>query len=501
MDSSSPRRSVVSPQARRQFLVANLDSIPPRKPAPTGPLPQPPESNSSSPVQIRHRLSPEKQRPTTSERPKKTSLNKQGESEKASRGRDRSYSEPQARSRSVPASQDMKPSVYDPSTAPALPKVHIALPTSGLHNVGSLSPRTIMPPTPADDTPSLFSANRSSYLSNLSAKAAARRRSKSTGASIQIPVPSVSRDSLPSPPASPPATRVKFTDPEVISSHPPSMGQNSKSPTFETKIPFPRNSREVDFLAQATSPPPRKNSAPRLSNPTQSPTSEDENDPFGSQILASPTAFVDFHQTSQSRIPVSPKTSPRQMAGSSQLRLTTSIPPASQTTASLPKLPTPSTSPSTSRPSTRSVPLARISTTSRSLVNAPIASPSKISAPSESRLPTPRPPLLSQSKPRILSMATETTVTTTSTKSRAPTVSTAATSRSEAGTTPRSVAKVQVKRRPNPPTLFPPLPPATFAFQQSRLAQRSPGLSSGASAPPPPSGHQTKQRKQSGTWI
>ena len=35
--------------------------------------------------------------------------------------------------------------------------------------------------------------------------------------------------------------------------------------------------------------------------------------------------------------------------------------------------------------------------------------------------------------------------------------------------------RVQVKRRPTAPSLFPPLPPATLAVQQSRLAQQTQG--------------------------
>jgi len=75
--------------------------------------------------------------------------------------------------------------------------------------------------------------------------------------------------------------------------------------------------------------------------------------------------------------------------------------------------------------------------------------------------PTPRPPLPSQDKERITSFATE--ATTSTQISQALTASTKATSVSEtASTAPR----VQLKRRPTNPSLFPPLPPATLAVQR-----------------------------------
>jgi hypothetical protein len=61
-------------------------------------------------------------------------------------------------------------------------------------------------------------------------------------------------------------------------------------------------------------------------------------------------------------------------------------------------------------------------------------------------------------------MSTEATTTTTS---RLPSISTA-TSRSQGST----AARVQLRKRPAAPSLFPPLPPATLAVQREQLTQK-----------------------------
>src|SRR5208282_892138 len=108
----SPQRGIVSPQARRrQLRVVNMEEtdMPPQKPAPTGPLPEPPQSASPSP-EFR-RMSPEQVRPRTGEKPKKK---KSAENQsRSARGREAVRSEPQVRARSVPASKETV-SFYDP---------------------------------------------------------------------------------------------------------------------------------------------------------------------------------------------------------------------------------------------------------------------------------------------------------------------------------------------------------------------------------------------------
>jgi hypothetical protein len=62
---------------------------------------------------------------------------------------------------------------------------------------------------------------------------------------------------------------------------------------------------------------------------------------------------------------------------------------------------------------------------------------------------------------------TDTNTTTRSTVTNAPTVSTAATSQSKTSNT--TTPRVQLKRRPTNPSLFPPLPPATLAVQKEQV--------------------------------
>ena len=162
---------------------------------------------------------------------------------------------------------------------------------------------------------------------------------------------------------------------------------------------------------------------------------------------------------SQPKSPISP-ISPRQQAPPLP-RLATS---SSQfSSSSLPRLTTPVS------PNQGPASPSQISPTSRSRSTIPTKIPIKPPAPAASRLPTARPPLPSQSRIRIVSMSTDTTTST----SRAATASTAATSRS--GQSSGNTIRVQVKRRPTAPSLFPPLPPATLAVQQTRLAQRTQG--------------------------
>lgn len=68
---------------------------------------------------------------------------------------------------------------------------------------------------------------------------------------------------------------------------------------------------------------------------------------------------------------------------------------------------------------------------------------------------------------------TDTNTTTRSTVTNAATISTAATSQSKTSNT--TTPRVQLKRRPTNPSLFPPLPPATLAVQkeQFRMQQQN----------------------------
>ena len=489
----SPQRGVVSPQARRrQLRVVNLEEtdMPPQKPAPTGPLPEPPQSATPSP-EFR-RMSPEQVRPRTGDKSKKKrSAENQSRS---ARGRDALRSEPQARSRSVPATKETV-SFYDPFLTETGSRDHATIPTSEPPSASSVSTKSTMPPTPTAQTtvPSYYHSKPSYYLEN-APKISTRARANTTG-SGQSPLTPVSPGTqIPSPSTSP-QTRVKFTNPEVTEYDSPPSPESSQSgtpasaDTMTTKLPFPRSPPEASFPFRPISPPPRRNSAApgqqtaRMFSPPP-PTAVSE--PRG---LISPVTRPPM--PSQSRIPVAPGAPPgRQQMPLSPPRLIDSPVQYGQASISLPRVTSPATFPHPSRPA----PIPA-STSGRSQIPT-----SKLSPPGAPRVPTARPPLPSQSKARILSMATDTT---TSTATRAGTMSTAATSRSGAASAGATVVRPTVKRRPTAPALFPPLPPATLAVHQNRLAQLAQAEAPQSPIPKSPTGPASRAagRRQSNNWI
>ena len=421
MDTNSSRRSSDSPPKNRHLRTINMDDMPPQKPAPTGPLPRPPES--PSPV-LHHRFSPEKSRPTTAERPRKSQAGdrpSENQSQSA-RGRDNVRTEAQTRSRSIPASKETRPAIliYDPLAVPPVPRDQVTSPTPEPYSASSISTKSTMPPTPtaSSEIPSYYHSKPSYYLEHK----VVRPRANTVGSSTQSPT---SPDaSMPSPPSSPQATRVKF-NPEVMrSSTPPPIHRFSKNvvPSQQTKLPFPRSPPEPEFPFRAISPQPRKNSGTP-----------------GAQVIAPIT--TNFPPLTTSQIHTSPvNISPQSLTQQSGISAPQSSSPISlHSKREVPsRIPTPKASPPRSR------------------VSIP---QSNSSAPSVSRLPTARPPLPSHSKERILSMATETTA---SSRSHAPTVSTAPTSRS--GVSSGSAPRVQIKRRPTAPSLFPPFTTSYISY-------------------------------------
>jgi hypothetical protein len=453
-DSESSRRSINSPPSKRQPRAMNIGYMPPQKPAPTGPLPHPPESSTPSPV--RHRLSPEQQhiRPTTGERPRKKHAPETHSEGRRSRSK-APRSESRTRSRSIPASnEEQRPSTYDYFSIPEVTRERVTSPTPEPLSANSMSTKSTMPPTPPapSEVPSYYHAKPAYYLENSTPRTMSRARAYTTGSTAQSPI-SPEQSPLSS---SPQGTRVKFTDPEVMEG-PGSGLPITRIPLVptQTKLPFPRSPPEAGFPFRAISPPPRMNTAtPTALLLSQLSTAE-------MQALSSPVSLSSPQDImpSQSRSPIS-LSSPRQQPPPLP-RLATS---SSQfSSSSLPRLTTP-----VSPQQTPASP-SQISPTSRSRTTIPTSIPIKPPAPSTSHLPTARPPLSSQSRTRIVSMSTDTTIST----SRAATVSTPATSRSAQSS--GNVIRVQVKRRPTAPSLFPPLPPATLAGQQSRLAQQTQG--------------------------
>jgi hypothetical protein len=72
---------------------------------------------------------------------------------------------------------------------------------------------------------------------------------------------------------------------------------------------------------------------------------------------------------------------------------------------------------------------------------------------------------------------TDTNTTTRSTVTNAATMSTAATSQSR--TSNSNTPRVQLKRRPTNPSLFPPLPPATLAVQKEQVRMQQQATTQG----------------------
>ena len=226
-ESDSSRRSINSPPSKRQLRAINMDDMPPQKPAPTGPLPRPPESSTPSPV--RHRLSPEQQhiRPTTGERPRKKHAPETHSEGRKSRSK-ASRSESRTRSRSVPASkEEQRPSTYDYFSIPDGTRERVTSPTPEPLSANSMSTKSTMPPTPPapSDVPSYYHAKPAYYLENSTPRTMTRARAYTTGSTAQSPT-SPEQSPLSS---SPQGTRVKFTDPEVM--------ESPGSPPPVTRIP------------------------------------------------------------------------------------------------------------------------------------------------------------------------------------------------------------------------------------------------------------------------
>ena len=484
---SSSSSSRVSRAERRQLRKDSLRDMPPQKPAPTGPLPQPPSSNSPSPV-LRHRLSPEQEKSQLpSERPAKkhATISENAEvSPKFIRGRehDRNAFLP-PRSRSAKKSKESKqnvtiydPTTYDPFLASAKPMQEARSATSATPepvSASSISTKSTMPPTPPAtfaNVPSYYHAKPSYYLDHSGPKIVTRPRAHTIGSSTKSPISPVS----PLEPPVPTTSRVKFTDPEVMMD-PPHLAAHRKAPkppaTME-KLPFPRSPPETEFPFRGISPPPRRPSAPSLRSLPNISTNVPK--------VTSPVSPPQGPATYSGRSPMSPNT---------RYRLTTSHSESGLPTTTQPILPSSPVKSTDHLPSKSSIP-SQISITSTKRVSHPMPSPTKTSPPPPPR-PTARPPLPSHSKARIVSMATDTTATTT-TASRVPTVSTAATSRS--GMTGETIPRAQVSRRRFTPSLFPPLPPATLAMQQSRLAAKTGEKVSSPTSP-------TASRKQADNFI
>jgi hypothetical protein len=480
---SSSNSSRVSPAERRQLRKDNLMEIPPQKPAPTGPLPQPPDSLPPSPV-LRHRLSTEQDKAKpSSEKPAKTHamMSERGDlSPKSVRGRENERNSSLPRFRSVPRSKDpnQSPTVYDsptydPFLASAIPMQQARTsPTLEPISASSISTKSTMPPTPPAtfaNVPSYYHAKPSYYLDHTGPKVTTRLRAQTVGSSSKSPISPIS----PLEPPAPTTSRVKFTDPEVMMDPPhlAALRKAPKPPATMEKLPFPRSPPEAAFPFRGTSPPPRKN----LARSVKSLPAISTNVPN----IPSPVSPPRGPATYSGRSPTSPSTYARMTTSHSEPRL----PMATQPILG------PSSVKSTGHLRSKSSGPSHISTTSTRRVSHPMPSPTKTSPPPAPR-PTARPPLPSHAKARIVSMATDTTAT-SATASHAPTISTAPTSRS--GMTGDMGPRAQVSRRPF--ALFPPLPPATLAMQQSRLAAGTAGKIASPTSPTAAS------RKQGNVWI
>ena len=459
--SSSPRRNVTSP-SYEQLRAINLNEVPPQKPAPSGPLPQPPPSSTPSPV-LRQRFSPEQMRPATSTSPKSrrkpspppvdTNVTKRG-------AKPRSPS--RYRSKSVGASDEAR------KLSPLIPPFEfsgikeIALsPLSEPASATSISTKSTFPGTPPSapaELPSYYHAKPSYYLDQPSPRTANRPRANTAGGTTRAPSsPLVHMFSGQH------TTKVKFSDPEVQED----LSVGSYAPP--ARLPFPRSPPGPDFPFRSISPSPRTTPfksaiGETLARPNhvRQPSTLASQVTTLSPITARPASKLPSPRPSD--VPPSPAiTSPSRPGSSSVTHPKPSYPRLSSPLPSPSRIPTHSSTPS------------EISTspTVRSRVSVPMSSPHTLNAPSVAShipIPTPRPPLPSAAKERITSFMTTTTDTTTTTNKSAtsyvPPPSTAPTTFS--GSTSGSNPRVQLRRRPTKPSLFPPLPPATFAVQREK---------------------------------
>jgi len=497
--SSSARGSSSSSPTRRRNRVVNDDDVPPQKPAPTGPLPQPPVAGTRSPtpspvqyhspmLQQRNVTSPTQTqtRPATRERPaKKYSPDHppQYPARKVHRGRSETREETSSRSRSTPA-QDSKPDIalYDPFLVLTVPPTNLIIPAEPVPNppsASSVSTKSSMPPTPTTqpELPAYYYGKRAPKLS-----IPQRGRSKSFGNTSQSPT-SPSSYKVQSPPPSPPATmaRVKFNPEISLSPSPEPRYPVAQSPPPRSRLPTARSPPLGDrFPILSASPTPAevgygmrsppligRNIQRAMETGVQSPPSSHRTIP-----RASTEPGARSPPPSQ-RIPRA-MTEPLKDSSSKQYS-----PQSRYTVPSSISSPTRVTSPIQSRlpPSSRQPmpPAPSRLPTSHSTISAPSRLPSQ--------LPVPRPPLPSHAKARITSMSTATNTTAT-TSSRIPSISTA-TSQSRSNDT-SSAAKVQLRRpgRPAAPSLFPPLPPATLAVQRENFRITQKGNSVEQSAAP-----------------
>jgi hypothetical protein len=459
--------------------------MPPQKPAPTGPLPQPPEPGMPSPV-LRYRLSPEQEKGKgLAEIPaKKPPTGRERAELSPTRNRIPGSDRPTFRPRagSIPSPKEAvtfyDPSTYDPFLANAMPmQQSLSSPTAPPVepvSASSISTKSTMPPTPPStfaNVPSYYHAKPSYYLHQAPPKIVTRPRAQTTGSSSKSPISPIS------PLGSPPSTttsRVKFAEPEVMMDPPHITAQrNPKPPATMEKLPFPRSPPEVDFPFKRISPPlARKNpSAPSLKSLPSISTNVPK--------IISPVSPPRGPATYSGRMPMSPADHYTRLATS---RSDSGLPVTKQPVAG------PSSVKSEGHVRSKSNAPSQISTTSTKRVSHPMPSPTKTSPPPAPR-PTARPPLPSYAKARIVSMATDTTGTTNTTAvSHHATISTTPTSRS--GMTGDSVPRAKVPRRPF--ALFPPLPPATLS-QPSRMLGKT-GLPSPISPTP-------STRKQGQNWI
>jgi len=468
--SSSPRRNVTSP-SYEQLRAINLNEVPPQKPAPSGPLPQPPPSSSTPSPVLRQRLSPVQMRPATSASP--TSRRKPSpppvDTNVTRRGA-KPRSPSRYRSKSVGASDETRklPLVLPPFEFSGVKEIALS-PLSEPASATSVSTKSTFPPTPPSapaELPSYYHSKPSYYMDQSSPRTANRPRANTAGASMKAPSsPLVQIFSGQH------TTKVKFSDPEVRED----LSVGSYAPP--ARLPFPRSPPGPDFPFRSISPSPKTTPfKSALGETLAKPTHVRQPSTLASQVVSlSPT-------TSR---PGSKLLSPRPSDAPPSPATAIPTPPATSSSATQPKPAYPRLSsplPSPSRIPTHSSPPSEISTspTVRSRVSVPISSPRTLTAPSTSHIPipAPRPPLPSAAKDRITSFITTTTDTTTTTNksatSYAPPPSTAPTTVS--GSTSGSNPRVQLKRRPTKPSLFPPLPPATFAVQREKagLSPRSP---------------------------
>jgi hypothetical protein len=492
--SGSPRRSSESPNKNRPLRVVNRDSVPPQKPVPKGPIPEPPLSKSPSPVLFARQLMSPPPAIMVGKPLSQKALEKRPKDPE--RGRDVGRSPTQNRSRSVPAPSDFKVeiSMHDPFLPPIL-RGGVTSPESYTEPLSatSISTKSTMPPTPTTGTevPLYYSSKPTYMIDNKPpAKVQTRPRANTGGSSKGRMTPISPSNLLATPVSSPSTTKVKFNPKVDRSPSPPPLSPVQPS-TYRLRSPQPQSPLTEGFPWRAISPPPRKGSATPNSMKSALPST------FGSRTPTSPKLAPSTVTYAPAKYNGGP-----QILGSSVSNVSTQgnqniSPPAQYPSKSLPKLNTsvPSHSKQASPLSPRSPSVKSAIEYAQNRSGIPVST-RKVSPPPPRVEVTPRPPLPSQGKQRITSFITE--VTTSSHTSHAPTASTKATSVSEGAA---GSAKVNLRRRPTNPSLFPPLPPATLAIQKKQFEGRenvkSPDLVRIDESP----GHPVTVGKDGRIWI